>query len=66
MWDFIVSYTLPIFMILFLAVTWFRMARKNKTDGKSNKSFFKYLALTVVVAVVVISALSYMIINMTV
>ncbi|MEC1756013.1 hypothetical protein [Bacillus mojavensis] len=66
MWDFIVSYTIPIFMVLFLAVTWIRIARQNKKDGKSNKSFAKQLALAVVVTLIVISALSYMIINMTV
>lgn len=66
MWNFIVSYTLPIFMILFLGITWFRIAKKNKEDGKSNKSFLKHLTLAVVVTVVVISALSYMILNMTI
>lgn len=63
--EFLISYTLPIFMILFLAVTLFREMRTNKNEERSNKSFIKQMALTVIVTLVLISAISYMIISMT-
>ncbi|MFP3674954.1 hypothetical protein SB724_19145 [Bacillus sp. SIMBA_031] len=68
MWDIIVSYTFPIFIILFLAVTCFRIFRQNKKDGKDvdKAKLFKRLAFAVVVTVIVISAISYAIINMAV
>ncbi|AVB12060.1 hypothetical protein C3438_21600 (plasmid) [Bacillus velezensis] len=63
--EFLIIYTLPIFMILFLAVTLFREMRTNKNEERSNKSFIKQMALTVIVTLVLISAISYMIISMT-
>ncbi|AYK76625.1 hypothetical protein ACFTXL_21560 [Bacillus subtilis] len=63
--EFLISYTLPIFMILFLAVTLFREMRTNKNEERSNKSFIRQMALTVIVTLVLISAISYMIISMT-
>lgn len=63
--EFLISYTLPIFMILFLAVTLFREMRTNKNEERANKSFIRQMALTVIVTLVLISAISYMIISMT-
>ncbi|KZE57423.1 MULTISPECIES: hypothetical protein [Bacillus amyloliquefaciens group] len=68
MWDFYVKYTLPIFIVGYLFVTWLRI-NKEKKNGKEavNKAkLFKQLGIAALITFLVISALSYIIINMVV